>query len=46
MYKMSLTKGEGMQQMIKSKYILDSDRVIFDTIFAVKSVDEILVEAR
>jgi len=37
---------EGLQQMIKSKYTLDSDIVMFDAILAGRPVEEILAEAR
>lgn len=36
----------GLQEMIKSKYTLDSDLAMFDAILAGKSVDVILAEAR
>ena len=37
---------KGLQEMIKSKYTLDSDLAMFDAILAGKSVEEILKEAR
>jgi len=37
---------KGLQEMIKSKYTLDSDLAMFDAILAGKSVAEILAEAR
>jgi len=37
---------KGLQEMIKSKYTLDSDIAMFDAILAGKSVEEILAEAR
>lgn len=37
---------KGLQEMIKSKYTLDSDLAMFDAILAGKSVEEILAEAR
>ena len=37
---------KGLQEMIKSKYTLDSDIAMFDAILAGKSVEEILKEAR
>jgi len=37
---------KGLQEMIKSKYTLDSDIAMFDAILAGKSVEEILADAR
>lgn len=37
---------KGLQEMIKSKYTLDSDLAMFDAILSGKSVEEILTEAR
>jgi len=37
---------KGLQEMIKSKYTLDSDLAMFNAILAGKSVEEILAEAR
>lgn len=37
---------KGLQEMIKSKYTLDSDLAMFDAILAGKSVAQILAEAR
>jgi len=40
------SEWKGLQEMIKSKYTLDSDLAMFDAILAGKSVEEILKEAR
>lgn len=37
---------KGLQEMIKSKYTLDSDLAMFDALLAGKSLDDILAEAR